>query len=88
MSKKHKQIKFSAESVIRLAVFMVLISLAIGYLSNSKSTINLSFFDSKVLGDYSPKIEDGQKWFNVEVLKLKEQALDQFFLKIKSSILK
>lgn len=73
---------------MRLVVFGVLISLAIGYLSNSKSTLNITVLDPKVLGDYSPKIEEGQQWLNTKISKLKEQALNQFFDKIKNSVLK
>lgn len=88
MAKKQKHLKFGVESVMRLVVLAILMSLAIGFLSNSKSNIKIPALDSKVLGDYSPKIEQFQKWLNDEVLKLKEQALNQFFDKIKSSILK
>lgn len=73
---------------MRLVVFVILVSLAIGYLSNSKSNITLPQIDSKVLGDFSPKINEAQKWLNNEINKLKSQALDQVFKKIKSSILK
>ncbi|MFA7301152.1 MAG: hypothetical protein WC069_02495 [Candidatus Shapirobacteria bacterium] len=88
MAKKHKEVKFGIESMMRLGVFAVLIYLAIGYLSTTNSNINIPKITPQVLGDYSPKIEQTQKWINTEVVKLKEQALDQFFAKIKSSILK
>lgn len=88
MAKKQKHLKFGIESLMRLAIFAVLMFLAIGYLSNSKSNIKIPALDSKVLGDYSPKIEQGQKWLEIEFNKIKEQAINQFFDKIKSSILK
>lgn len=73
---------------MRLGVFAVLIFLAIGFLSNSKSTLTIPNIDPKILGDYSPQIEQGQKWVETEISKLKEQAVDQALEKIKSSILK
>ncbi len=83
MAKKHK-IKFGTESIIRLGVFIVLIYLAIGFLSNSTSNINISSFDPKVLGDFSPQIQKGQQYLENEINKYKNQALDQLFLKIRS----
>lgn len=88
MAKKHKEVKFGIESIMRLAVFSVLIFLAIGFLSNSKSNINIPAFDSKILGAFSPQVEQGQKYIENEVLKIKEQALNQIFDQIKKSVLK
>lgn len=88
MSKHKKEVKFGLESLMRLGVFIVLIYIAIGFLSNSKSNLKISNFDTKVLGDYSPKIEQGQRWLETEVVKLKTQAIDQMFIKMKNSILK
>jgi len=88
MSKKHKQPKFGFESIMRIVVFAVIMYLAVGFLSNSKSNINISSLDPKVLGDFAPQVEQGQKWIEIEINKLKSQALDQAFERIKNSILK
>ena len=88
MAKKHKEVKFGFESIMRLGVLAALMYLAIGYLSNSKSNINIPQINGNVLGDYTPKIEEGQKWISQEFFKLKEQAINIFFDKIKNSILK
>lgn len=88
MAKKHKEVKFGVETLMRLGVFAVLIFLAIGYLSNSKSSLSIPNIDPKVLGDFSPQIEQGQLWVETEINKLKESAVDQALEKIKSSILK
>jgi len=73
---------------MRLAVFAVIMFIAINFLSNSKSSLNIPTFDPKVLGTFSPQIENGQKWLEIELNKLKLQALDQAFEKVKSSIIK
>lgn len=73
---------------MRLGVFAVLIYLAISYLNNSSSNLKVPNFDPKVLGAFSPQIEQGQKYINLQFFKLKEQALDQFFDHLKRSILK
>lgn len=88
MSKKHKEPKFGLESVMRLAVFAVLMFLAINYLSNSKSSLTIPAFDTKVLGAFSPQIENGQKWLETTINKFKLQALDQIFENIKKTIIK
>ena len=88
MAKKHKEIQFGVESLMRLGVFIVFIYLAIGFLSNSKSNINIPNLDSKVLGTFSPQIEQGQKFVESEILKIKEQALNQIFDQVKKTILK
>lgn len=88
MSKKKKEPKFGLESIFRLAVFTVLIALAIGYLSNSKSSVIIPNFDTKILGTFSPQFEQGQKYIETEYLKLKEQAINQFFDRLKSSFTK
>ena len=88
MSKKHKEQSFGIETLMRLGVFAVLIYLAIGFLSNSKSNLNIPSINPSVLGAATPQIEQGQKWLEKEYNNLKAQALDQIFTKIKESILK
>lgn len=73
---------------MRLLVFGVLIYLAIGYLSHSSSNLKTPNFDTKVLGAFSPQINQGQKWLEIEFNQLKLQIVEQFFAKIKSSLLK
>jgi len=75
---------------MRLGVFAVLVFIAIGYLSNSKSNITLPSVDNlkPYLGNFNPQIEQGQKWLETEINKLKKSAVDQALEKIKSSILK
>lgn len=73
---------------MRLAVFAVLMFIAINYLSSSKSSLNIPTFDPKVLGAFSPQFENGQRWIETEINKFKLQALEQAFEKVKSSIIK
>lgn len=88
MSKKRKDVKFGIEALMRLGVFAVILAISIGYLSNSKSNINIPTIDPNVLGDYSPKIVAAQNWVQTEFKKFQSQALDQIFEKIKTSLLK
>ena len=87
MSKKHKEPKFGLETIMRLGVFVVLIFLAIGFLSNSKSNLSIPT-NIPYIGNFSPQLEYGQKWLEQEYLKAKEQAINQIFDRIKLTIIK